>query len=351
MTVKRTFPLFFAGVVLAGCGPEQSTTVASNRTAPVAGSISGTAKPAIPYAAKPAAPKPTDDPHRIDTRPTKAPTKSEIQAIQKKMAEQMIDQAKRENPKPIITIPPPATNEWIATNVNPVQLASSIGKSIASLKNTTADLFTLSDSPEGHGRNRGVLKVADNKRYNIDFIVLSDVPVPAKMVANGKQRIVKLGEEWIPPMSVSKSLPAAQRDPKKLIDAFNVDYQRLAFQGLTEGSDPWVPLVKQLAAGYEGYQLRTEERHLMVSGRNFLSYRFRATRSAEAAKKYGESTIEIVVDGQRYLPVTIRHVYKDLQGNARKSQWSAQYVFNRSLTDKDFDAPFSMKPPAKTTRA
>jgi hypothetical protein len=134
--------------------------------------------------------------------------------------------------------------------------------------------------------------------------------------------------EW---KAATYRLPAAKLKGDTLVGLFEIDFSRLAFQGLTEGVDAWRDIIGGWSKGANGYKATIEQRTMKYQGRDVLSYRIHAQRTAAAAKKYGASAVEVVIDGRRFLPVTIRVVRTDTKGKSWLAQWQAAYRFNQTI--------------------
>jgi hypothetical protein len=265
------------------------------------------------------------------------------QQMSSEVAKQMIEKAKN-TPKRTIAIPDATTEGWHKSPLSAQQIASKVAAATSGMHNTSGHNFVLVETPEGHGEYEGTLSVQDQKRFKIDYVAVQRMPQKSVVVANGTKKMVKVGDKWIPPVSIGKPLPVASTSTQGMMQTWDADFSRLIYQGLTDRADPWVPLVSQWSKGADGYKLATEERIIQSNGKKVVDYRLKAVRSPQAAKKLGESSYEIVIDGKRFLPVTIREVRKDPKGQQWKVQWMGGYSFNKSFAQSEFEAPYNMKP-------
>lgn len=257
-----------------------------------------------------------------------APAASQTKAAQKPV--------KQPTPAPkFVSISPAGTKNWKRSTMTVASLAKRVASATAGLKRTTASLSIDVQTPEGQGFYRApsvVLRVIDEKRYRVDYVVFQQLPFSATLSNDGKQRKVRLDNKiaTLPPTAKLPAASAVRGDA--LVQLFETDFARLAFQGLTEGVDAWSPVLNGMGRGVLGYKTVVEERRMTYQGQNFLSYRVLATRKGAGNKP---CTFEIVVDGKKFLPVTIRNVRMDAKGKEWMAQWTASYRFNQTIAAKD----------------
>lgn len=225
------------------------------------------------------------------------------------------------------------TQNWRPTKMTFAEIAQKVSSATSSLKSTTAELNVFVRTPEGQGMfftPSVVIKVKDNLHYRVDYVAVQRIPFSATLVNDGVKRGIRADNkvEW---KAATYRLPAAKLKGEALVGLFEIDFSRLAFQGLTEGVDAWRDIIKGWASGANGYKAAIEERKVKYQGHDFLSYRIRAQRVGALAKKFGASTVEVVIDGKRFLPVTIRVVRTDTQGKSWLAQWQAMYRFNQAI--------------------
>lgn len=274
---------------------------------------------------KPVQNKVIDDPAPVPTpKPTPSPN---------------TDKVKPNKPTINVKVAPPKSGGWHPTKITLAQLASRIGDSVKSLKNVKADTITLARTAEGEGEYKGIIAIQDSKNYHVDYIVIDSRPLSATDVSDGRFRMIRLDEKWSPVFAAGKPLGVAHRTGVELAAQWPIDFSRMVFQGLTDGKDAWGPIAAAWSKGANGFQAIVEERQMDYNGRQVTNYRVRAERPAATAKKLGAATTEIVVDGTRYLPVTIRIDRTDEKGNKWMSQWSARWKFNQVLKPEDFKMP------------
>lgn len=241
-------------------------------------------------------------------------------------------------PPSVDRVTPPGQAGWKPSKMTLATLADRLAKATSELKNTKAQLHIDVTTPEGRAMFATpsvLLSVMNRTYYRVDFVAIQRVPFSCSMANDGKTRHVRMDKN-VKRMPASTPLAAAQNvTGDKLVRLFDVDFPRLMFQGLTEGKDAWKPILTGWSKGVDGYKAIVEERTVVYQGNKFFNYRIRADRSAAAAKKLGTSTFEIIIDGNRFLPVTVRNVRKDENGKSWSAIWAAMYRFNERITAKD----------------
>jgi hypothetical protein len=308
--------------------PQPETAPAPSQMAPKPASNDKALAPATP-AAPPQAKK--------AAVPSPSPPMPSAKEIKKQMAAMTKDFSKK--------LKIEKSRDWVASSMSAEELASKIGKAMMSMRDTSGKLYTLVETPQGQGGFNHELKIKDNHTYHIDFIVPQDRPLDSAMVANGQYRMAHIGSKWIGPVPANAPLPGTQASPTQLAKLWGQDFTRMIFQGLTDARDPWKPVVSAWLKGAGGYSVKVEERHIPYQGHDFFDYRLLAERNPEQAKKLGKSSIEIVVDGYRYIPVTIRSVETDKKGGNWKTMWTSHYKFKQKFTAADFVAPYNRELP------
>ena len=244
-------------------------------------------------------------------------------------------------PKIKVDVSEPGKEGWRSTKMGISELSSKLASATKGLRNTKAQTLLLARTSEGEGEYKGEISVKDATRYRIDYVVIEGRPISATDVSDGVRRMIRYDTKWSKPMVAGKPLPVAKRTGKELAAQWPLDFTRIAFQGITDSTDAWQPILAAWAKGAEGFKTVVEERQMIYKGQMILNYRVRAERSPELAKKLGPSTVEIVVDGKHFLPVTIRVERQDVHGKKWLAQWSARWKFQQTLDPKTFNTPLS----------
>lgn len=347
-------------LALAGCQGRNDGTpkVASKVESPSAGELPATAGAEKEAETKPdASTKPTPS-----TAPNpKGPASPTVKNTPPPppYSTQAVVQAAVQTGQVKVQIPPSQAQGWVKSDLTAEQLAAKVSAAVSSLSNTRLESSTLVGTPLGKGQYIDHATIGDRKKYKFAYVHIGDQPVTGTLVANGKQRVVRVEDSWTNPLPLDKPLPS-DRDtslssfkeqpsspmlapltttkPEDVVERWPREFSRLAFQSLSEGKDAVGPAVKGWSSGLKGYRIAAvEKRQKKVEGRQYVSYRIIAKRDKKGG---GNSEIELVVDGYRFLPVTMRTNFDDEKGRNFSAMWSGSYKFNEKFVDKDFSGPF-----------
>lgn len=311
-------PLIFASlaaVALAGCNSPKTVVQNDTKEPVVTGESPGTTP------SEPVAPNPETgtkhDPAKPNVKPTLPVNKPTME----------------------IKVPKTGTGGWKPTKLTLDDIGAKVAAATRGLRNTKADTIYLARTSQGEGTYRGEIAIVDPKKFRIDYVVNSEMPMSGSDISDGTKRMVRLGEKFTPPMPAGKPLAIAQRPSASWAAMWTDDFNRMAFQGLTDGKDAWQPVFQEWKKGMFGFKPVVEERQMVHSGKMITNYRVRVERNAEMSKKLGPCAFEIVLDGTRFLPVTIRVERKDLNGKVWMTQWSAHWKFREPIQESSFQMP------------
>jgi hypothetical protein len=116
------------------------------------------------------------------------------------------------------------------------------------------------------------------------------------------------------------------------------DLDRLSTEGVmrlfapyTQGRPFWGPLIRDLEKGSKGYSLAVEDREAEVKGGS----KRRLVRLV-ALQKDGPGQVEIVLDAQRWLPVTLKAVGPDEKGREARTLWMVSWGFGGRYEPGEF---------------
>lgn len=260
-----------------------------------------------------------------------------------------VDPEKRDlGKKPPINVPPPpdpiifevpktGKGGWTITTVNGKDLAQRVGKAMATLKGTTARTLTTLTTPYGNGQIQTDIKIQDGETYSIQFPVLNKMPEQAETLADGTNKAYRNTSGRIDTKKpVHAKGPDAEIPPSQIARVWPREFPRLAYRGIVEGKDVWVPLINELNSPRSGFKTEISERTMDYKGQATRSYRLIATRTPAASKKLGPCEVEMVFDGRHYLPVTIRVNETVPKEGEFKIYWITHWLFKREFPNEDF---------------
>lgn len=237
-------------------------------------------------------------------------------------------------------IPPTGTQNWTASKLSGKELASKIGSAMRTMKATYGRTVATIKTPTGGGGTGQVtseIKVQDAKVYSIQYMVIGIMPETGEVRADGKRRAFTGPNGAIKDrLPISVPSPEAKLSSSQIASSWPKKFPRLAFLGLTDAKDPWMPVISDLVSGRSGFKAEVSERSIDFRGRKVRNYRITAKRNPAAAKELGPCEIEMVFDGTRYLPVTIRVISTVPKEGEYKIQWQSGWNFNQKFRPEDF---------------
>jgi hypothetical protein len=232
----------------------------------------------------------------------------------------------------VFNIPKTGTATWTKTDMNPQELAAQIGKQMSSMKGVHGKIVVTITTPAEHGRAEGEVRVKDGAAYDIDFPVVKKTVDGGKIKADGKTRLIRSSAEGQADRKpVSAPTPDAKLTPAELARQWPKRFPRLVFLGVTDGKDPWKPLVEELVSGRSGFQTEVGERVTPFRGQMVKNYRIVAKRTPEAAKKLGPCEMEMIFDAKYQMPVSIRVNLTDPKEGQYKILWQAGWNFGHKF--------------------
>ena len=234
-------------------------------------------------------------------------------------------------------IAPTGTQKWTASKLSGKELASKIGSAMRSLRATYGKTISTIKTPTGTGQVTSEIKIQDDKVYSIQYIVVGIMPETGEVRADGKRRaFTGPNGAFKDRLPITVPSPEAKLSVSQISSSWPKKFPRLAFLGLTDAKDPWVPVISDLVSGKSGFKTEVSERISDFRGKKLRNYRIVAKRSPAAAKTLGPCEIEMVFDGVRYLPVTMRVNTKFPKEGEFKIQWQSGWNFDQKFKPEDF---------------
>lgn len=240
-------------------------------------------------------------------------------------------------PKPNIPEPnsvqKPGTGNWTPTKLTSATLAANMGKAMSTMTGVECRSVVAAKTPEGVGRSLISFKFATPNAFRVEYIEPGLIPKRSTILADGAKVRAYAKNRWTPYKPIASGFDPAQAkvDAQKFLTHFS----RAMVANAVDKSDPWAPLFNELQSGKSGFDCRIEERHFVSNGRNYLSYRIVATRRAAQSKSLGPASMEIVVDGKYWLPVTIRTEMQPPGQKPWSYEWTGQWRFKQKFAPSD----------------
>lgn len=245
-----------------------------------------------------------------------------------------------EMPKPDperFVIPKTGANGWKTAAVDGKELASKIGAALASLQGTEGETVATIKTPTGNGQVIGKVKVQDSKSFSIQYLIVDEMPALKEIRSNGKLKATSTDQGAFPKKGpVTAQTPESRLTSSQLASDWPRKFPQLVFLGLTDKKDPWKPLIDELLSGRSGFKTEIAERTMEYKGRKVSNYRLTAKRTEAAAKQYGPCEMEMVFDGKRFLPVTIRVNFEDPAEGKYQVLWQTGWNFLKKFKPEEF---------------
>ena len=230
-------------------------------------------------------------------------------------------------------IPAKGNGGWAVVKLSPTDVSGKMDAAMQGLKNVTCIATLVGTTPLGKIMpSTFPAYIKDAKTFRISYMKLAEgVPLTGIATADGVYTIQMREGGMTDPKKLGSG---GAWDRKTLVSGWPANFAEHVFDGLTVRDGLWTALVKGWMSGSGGYTLSLEERVTPYQGRNIKNYRYVAERST--GKDGKKEQVELVVDGQIFLPVTIRTVAYDAKGRETKVQWAGDWKNNQILAPKLF---------------
>lgn len=378
LTVKAgSLALIALGIVLVGCSqaPVATTTdvqatdparateqtrVALNSDSVAAPKSAPTPAVKIPGAEDPVAKPPTAPPKPISPKVAetlKKPWAGEPNAIhvtpypddpppQHKgpMKNEAIDTFKKitgddKHPETKIVVAPSLSGNWRLSAMTPAQLAAAVEQKIGGQKAISGEINNTVEFGGGHGAMICYLALLDAGTYKVQYPVLVSKPSPTfqrytLMASGGKYAIVDSVEapRGIRPLAELKNLESGS------VNDWSVNFGRDLFT-IPAGGHPLAHLVALAQKPDSDLVVTVEEQNVAARGTVFPQKRLLITRKPSAVARKGALSIEVVVDADRMLPITVRSSIEPPKATPTRMFWTIRWnlrpdqVFGKGVFD------------------
>jgi hypothetical protein len=235
---------------------------------------------------------------------------------------------------------PPGTFGWKKSALDAGVLAKRVDSATKGLKNSFHEAMLRYESATGgFGTAICDVKIQSKFVYKIQFPSFdTKTPMSGEIRADGVRYAVFAGNQWTQPALLTAKKPEF---PGKIAPAWPLAFPRMIYTPFLYDADLWSRLVKELRTPANGYSVRVEERSTLGPDKKPVKmYRLWVERTPAAAKKYGKLTFEMVFDGTRYVPVTIRtQVQKATDKYPVRLQWLALWRAGMKWPPSEFQLP------------
>lgn len=220
----------------------------------------------------------------------------------------------------------PNTEGWKATSTELTSLGAKMDEALTKSKDLWAKTNTLFEI-SGRGTlasGKADVKIQNADRFRVEYYMPDTEATLHAEVKNGGPTAELAEEGW----------KKAPRRPAPSVNEWSQVFPREVFATLTQGRPAWSEFLRRLEKGEDGFRTHIEKRTRKVAGAEHPYLRVLAERP--------KTTIEMIVDGERYLPLTIRVSDESNPGKTRKGLWSAEWKSGGVHDPKAFVLPKSL---------
>jgi len=236
--------------------------------------------------------------------------------------------------KGTFSIPAPRTNDFHAANTPLTDLGTKMDEAALNTKEALGEAETSMEVGGAQLTGKSKIKLQDSKTFAIEFYSRFTEATLNRIVSDGQTKAVYFKDSW--KLVGDAGSPDGDLGPAELAK-WPGDFSRAMFSEYETGKRTWGPLLRAWSNGEGGFKATVEEKKAVVLGKERSIYQVLATRKSDGAQ------VQIVVDGERFLPVTVRTLVKNSKGGLDKVQWSAKWSFGGHHDPSDFVIP--VKPP------
>ncbi len=226
----------------------------------------------------------------------------------------------------------PKEKGWSSAPLTLASLGKSMDMAMRDLERTIIESVTNFDDPEwGSMRATPDVFIEDEHSFRIIYTLPGDVGEDRLLIGDGKRRVERLKSKWtsLNPFSASPSISS-----KDAVNRWPLEFPSLMFALYNQGADIWGPLLDGWQSGKGGFKATVEEQTFEMEGKKASHFRVLATRGgAEPA------SVEVIVDKERLLPLTIRVQMTRKGGKELKAMWSGRWKFKGKHDPNSFLIP------------
>lgn len=228
-------------------------------------------------------------------------------------------------------VTPPGSGDWTATRTSAQELASRVDRSLKNLRHAYAGSELLFDIPEGNGlrlpagrgMSLGNFRIENENRFNLQYVALAE-GIQMRAVRNLGQRTELLGASGWTPQEARGPVVTLPASDEEFLRDWPLHFSKSAFSPFLDGVDFWQRTIGAWERGVRGFRLTTEERPATIRGEKRVNYRVHAERSEGEERE----AIEVLFDGERNVPITIRVESFAPDRKPLLIQWHAAWAFD-----------------------
>ena len=230
-----------------------------------------------------------------------------------------------------LSISLPGPKGWKPESNQMVIEAEKMDRALLALRESLASTQVIASYKEGSFDVKSDWKIRDERTFSIQYFWPDSGRQQNLLKGDGKRRGGRAFGGWrnLPPYG------GALKAGDESLDKLPLTIVRRMASPFRSGEPFWGPLIRALARGEAGYALNSESQVVQVQGKERKIIRYIAERS-----KPTKASVEIVVDVQRSVPLTVRASETRPDGGEDRVMWTAKWSFQGGKhQDSDFVVP------------
>ena len=234
-------------------------------------------------------------------------------------------------------------SDWRRANVKPAEFAKKVDSALFDLKDALGEAKYSCLYPNGdRAQATFVNRIRDRKTFRVEFVKIADDkqnPVSNQTIIASSGRFTLLSAvTGFKPLASGKN-PGLIPASLSTVSAWPRHFQQAMFSSYITGQGSFSSLVNGLVKGDGGYTVRMETRVMQGTRGKIPQMRLFAIRTGPALKRLGPSTIEIVSDTLRWLPMQVRVIQTNLKKQNSFYDWNSSWKGGLRFDNKWFTAP------------
>lgn len=224
-----------------------------------------------------------------------------------------------------LTIKPEGSGNWKPSDEQPklVQIGDKVDQALAKLPPAFVDARLTYKTEVGELIGKSEIKVQNDKMFRVTYNLPKNEAEQSIIIADGEKQAEKEKDQWRIVKKEGGEASSAE------LAAWSAEFPALMFSPLTDSRKTWGPLFRQWSR--EG--TKVEEKTETINGQKKVIYR--------VLHKSNDSQMEVILDGEMMLPMTVRTDYPRPGGGRNQMMWTGRWGFGGSHDAKDFRIPIA----------
>lgn len=232
-------------------------------------------------------------------------------------------------PKGTMTIKPVGSDGYQTAKMTPAELGRKVDEAFADLTNAWADADTILEVGGAQLAGKSNVKIKDAKTFNVEYYDPQTEATLNRVISNGTERVKFYRDSWTK-LPTPGSKPVTEAD---VLAEWPTQFLSDMFRLYSSDERVWSKLMSAIGAGEGGYKATVEEQKAKVLGKERTLYRLVADRATDGTQ------LEMIIDGVRFLPVTVRTAVKTKDGKTDSRLWTCSWKFGGTFDAKEFTVP------------